>query len=239
MTEKLKADLHVHTAEDPYDVIKWDARRMIDEAAARGFRVLAITNHMSVCYSSRLADYATGKGIVLVPGCEIEVGGRHIVVLNPSPGAEKCRTFDEIREKKRENRAMAVVAAHPFFPSGSSLREWVYRHSDVFDAIEWCSFYFKWVNFNRLAQRAARILNLPILGSSDCHHPWQINTTYSILEAEPTVEGVIDAVVKGRCRLVSSPLKLNMFTFMLGLRGLGMPEILTAGRDDKLYEAME
>jgi len=235
--EKLKADLHVHTAEDPRDDIKWNARRMVDEAAARGFRVLAVTNHKSVCYNSRLAGYAAGKGIVLIPGCETEIGGRHVLLLNPPPEAAECRTFDELRRIRREGGSMAVVAPHPFFPSSSSLREWVYRHADVFDAIEWCSFYFKWANFNRFAARASRILNLPLLGSSDCHHPWQINTTYSVLEAEPTVEGVIDAVLKGRCRVVTSPLKLNLFTFLLGLRGIGVPESLTAWPHGKLHEA--
>ena len=41
--ETLKADFHIHTAEDPYDVIKWDAKRIIEEGARRGFRVLALT----------------------------------------------------------------------------------------------------------------------------------------------------------------------------------------------------
>ncbi len=229
--EKLKADLHLHTAEDPYDLIRWDARRLIDEGARKGFRVLAITNHLTVCYSRELAEYAARRDILLIPGCEGLVGRRHILLLNPTPEAAACRNFDELRTQRRKNHPMAVIAPHPFYPSPASLRGWLYRYSDVFDAVEWCSFYFKWLNFNCFGKRASRILDLPMVGSSDCHYPWQFGTTYSIIEAEPTVEGVIEAIRAGRCRVETRPFKLNNFTFQFVLRGLGVGEQFLWGKD--------
>jgi len=222
--ETLKADLHIHTAEDPYDAVKWDAKRLIDEAAQRGFHVLSITNHLSLHYSEHLSRYAAERNILLVPGCEIQAGGRHVLLLNPTGKAIACRNFDELRRERRKNHPMAVVAPHAFFPSANSLRGWLYRYSDVFDAVEWCSFFFRWANFNRFAQQASKVLGLPMVGCSDTHYPWQFGMTYSLIEAEPSVEGVIEAILKGRCRVMARPLKLNLTTLLMGLRGIGVPE---------------
>ena len=222
--ETLKADLHTHTAEDPYDLIPWNAMQLIDEAARQGFRVLSISNHLSLYYSKQIADYAAERNILLVPGCEIQIGGRHVLLLNPTRRAVFCRNFDELRQERRKDHPMAVVAPHAFFPAGHSVRGWLYRYADVFDAVEWCSFYFRWANFNKFAQHASRILGLPMIGSSDTHYPWQFGMTYSLIEAEPTVEDVVGAIIGGRCRVVTKPFKLSGSTLLLALRGLGVVE---------------
>jgi len=234
--ETLKADLHTHSAEDPYDTITWDARRLIDEGARQGFRVLAITNHMSLCYSKELAEYASERNILLIPGCETQVARRHVLILNPTVRIAACRNFDELRRERRKGRPIAVIAPHPYFPSPNSLRGWLYRYSDAFDAIEWCSFYFRWMNFNRFAKRASRILDLPMIGSSDLHHPWQFGNTYSLIDAEPTVEGVIEAIKAGRCRVVTRPLKLNNPALLLALRGLGVHNRFLWGKSGEKHE---
>jgi len=222
--ELLKADLHIHTAEDFYDPIEWDARRIVDEGARRGFRVLAVTNHMSVCFSDELAQYAASKNILLIPGCEAQFSSRHVLLLNPTPEAARCESFDELREERRRDHPMAVIAPHPFYPSRNALRGWLYKHADVFDAIEWCSYYFGWMNFNVLARRASRLLGLPMIGNSDTHFPKQFGGTYSLIEAEPTAEGVVEAIKAGRCRVVTTPLTINFFTLYLGMRGVGLPD---------------
>ena len=231
-----QADLHIHTSEDPYDMIGWGARRVIGTGAKKGFQVLAVTNHMSVYWSEDLAEYAASKNILLIPGCESHIGGRHILLLNPTPKAASCRTFDELRKEKREDHPMAVIAPHPFFPAPASLRGWLYANPDVFDAIEWCSYYFSWANFNLLAQRASRILGLPMIGASDSHFPDQFGMTYSLIDAEPTVESVIDAIRGGRCRVVTKPFKLNKFTIHLGMRGIGIPEKWLWQKDGTFYD---
>ena len=43
--ERLKADLHTHTADDPHDRLNYSAEMLIDTVAAAGVRVLAITCH--------------------------------------------------------------------------------------------------------------------------------------------------------------------------------------------------
>ncbi|MQY59231.1 MAG: hypothetical protein GH144_06450, partial [Clostridia bacterium] len=80
-SRKLKADLHLHTKEDPKDKVKYTAKQLIDEAWRQKFDVLAITNHNMVLYDDYLKKYALDKGIVLIPGIEVKVEGKHIILL--------------------------------------------------------------------------------------------------------------------------------------------------------------
>ena len=84
----MKADFHLHTREDPLDPILHDARKLIDRAQEKGFEVLAITNHESITYSDDLQDYARERGILLLPGMEATIEGRHVLIINPgeAPG---------------------------------------------------------------------------------------------------------------------------------------------------------
>lgn len=60
--KKLKADLHLHTKEDPQDNVKYSGMELIDQAYQKGFDVLAITNHRQVTYDNYLAEYARKRG---------------------------------------------------------------------------------------------------------------------------------------------------------------------------------
>ena len=62
---KLKADLHLHTKEDPQDSVKYSGRELIDQAYLKGFDVLAITNHDQVTYDNYLVEYAKEREILL------------------------------------------------------------------------------------------------------------------------------------------------------------------------------
>lgn len=62
------------------------------------------------------------------------------------------------------------------------------------------------------AARAGRLANetgLPLLGTSDSHLVRQFGTTWSLIEAEPTVTSVLAAIRKGQVQEVSQPLTLR------------------------------
>lgn len=214
---KLKADFHLHTSEDPYDSnISYAAKELIDRAAERGFDVLAITNHNTITCGDSLKDYALKKGILLIPGIELTVQGRHIVLLNfTSSEVERIKTVDDIRELKDRNRL--VIAPHPFFPCSYSLKEQLKRNLEVFDALELTSLYFSWIDFNFKARRMARRSGLPLIGSSDTHYLSQLGSTYSLIEAEKDVQSVINAVKEKRFEVVSQPLAFNLKNIKLAL----------------------
>ncbi len=199
----LKADLHAHAADDPRDGVDHSAEMLIDAAAQLNFDVLAITCHEVVTYSERLGVYAQRRGVLLVPGIELLLEGKHVVVLNPAEEQVGARTFAELRAARR--REAAVIAPHPFYPAKKCLHGALAKHADLFDAIEYCSVYCRGLNFNRRAVKAAAKLGLPLIGTSDTHGLRHYGKTFTWIDAEPTVEGVIQAIRAGRVRVDTRP----------------------------------
>jgi predicted metal-dependent phosphoesterase TrpH len=213
----LKADLHLHTREaEPF--IAYDARTLIDRAAREGFQVLSITNHDTLTFSEDLRDYARERGILLIPGVEATIEGRHVLLYNFDVHLSAIRTFDRLRRFKGPD--WLVIAAHPFFPSTISLGRRLLDEIDVFDAIEFSHFYTRRIDFNRRAVALAREVGLPLLGSSDSHLARQFGTTYSLVESEPTVDCVLSAIRKGQVQIVSRPLSLGHMTLIAAQLGV-------------------
>ena len=201
----LKADLHLHTREGE-TFIAYDARDLIDRAAREGFQVLSITNHDTLTYSEDLAGYARARGILLVPGVEATIEGRHVLVYNIDVPPDRIRTFADLRCSRRPG--WLVVAPHPFFPAPTCLRQKLVEEIGLFDAVEFCHFYTRRIDFNRRAVQFAVEHGLPLLGTSDSHSIRQFGTTYSLIEGEPTVPSVLSAIKQGQVRVVSRPLRL-------------------------------
>lgn len=201
---KLKAELHSHTLGDPHDPIQYTPECLIDLAASKGYDVLAITCHDRMLWSEALANYAGRQGILLIPGVEATVQGRHVLLYNQEFDPQRFDTFDGLRRNKSP-RALAM-AAHPYFPAPHALLGQLRRHIDLFDAIEYCHFYTGWINFNRQAVRVAKEHGLPLVGTSDVHHLWQLGKTWSLIEAEKNVDSVLDAIRRGAVEVVTRPL---------------------------------
>ena len=90
----LKADLHTHSSEDPIDRIPYDARTLIDRASALGYAVLAITLHDRQLPVEALTRYASARGVVLIPGIERTIRGKHVLLLNFPGEAERVDSFE-------------------------------------------------------------------------------------------------------------------------------------------------
>ncbi|MBI4639804.1 MAG: PHP domain-containing protein [Candidatus Tectomicrobia bacterium] len=204
---QLKIDLHLHTSEDPKDRIRHSARELIEKAKAFGFDALAITNHNARLYTEELRLYAEERGILLIPGVEATIEGKHVVLLNMEYEAGEINTFEDLRKRKREEGL--ILAPHPFFPSKKALHSKLLEHLDLFDAIELCHFYTRQIDFNKRAISLSREYGLPLVGTSDTHKLWQFNTTYSLVTAEEKKIGsVLEAIKKGKVEVVSTPLSL-------------------------------
>jgi predicted metal-dependent phosphoesterase TrpH len=203
----LKADLHVHTCEGPEGIVRWTPREVIDLAARAGYRILSFTDHDTRTYDSSLAGYARERGIVLIPGVEATIERRHVLLYNFSHSLDGLRTLSDIRRRKGPDTL--VIAPHPFFPGPTSLRQRLVKNLDLFDAVEYCHFHTLWLDYNRAVFQLALANDLPLVGTSDAHLPCQFGTTYSLIDAEPTLEGVLNGIRAGRVRVVSRPLKAS------------------------------
>ena len=109
----LKAQLHIHTKEDPIDggFIKYTTKEVIDYAAKKGFEVLSITCHNKVIYSEKLQEYATKKNILLIPGVEKTIQGKHVLIYNVNnEDIKNINSFVELKKFKRETKKPSGIA---------------------------------------------------------------------------------------------------------------------------------
>ena len=203
----LKVELHAHTADDPVDNISHSSRDLIDRAAALGYDALAITLHDRQLDPAALAPYAADRGIVLIPGIERTIDGRHVLLLNFSRAAEQVESFDDVRRLKAREGGL-VVAPHPFFPSRSCLRGLMNRHADLFDAVERNAMFTRGLDFNARGERWALAHGKPIVGNCDVHRLYQLGTCYSLVDAPPAAGAICDAIRNGRVTVHAEPLSV-------------------------------
>jgi predicted metal-dependent phosphoesterase TrpH len=202
-TKPLKADLHLHTAEDPLDRIRYTAKELISKAADEGFDVLSITNHHRITFSPELFSYAQERGVFLIPGVEVTIRRRHVLILNP-PAGKICSDFSHLAKLRRPETL--IVAPHPYFPSTYSLNGHLLKHRYLFDALEYCHFYSSRINFNQKAIEVCQSHGFPLVGNSDAHFLSQFGTTYSLIHAEKNLESIFKAVREKRVVVVTRPL---------------------------------
>jgi len=201
----LKVDLHNHTADDPVDRIRYTTTDLIDRAAVLGYGALAVTLHDRQLDVRPHAAYAADRGIVLLPGVERTIEGRHVLLINFRRGTEAVRTFDDLARLRAREPGL-VVAPHPFFPLGSCLRGEMDRHADLFDAVEYNAMFTSTLNFNTRAEAWARTHWKPMVGNGDVHRLRQLGTTFSRVDAPPEPEAICEAVRAGRVTVDCRPL---------------------------------
>lgn len=200
----LKADLHLHTAEDPLDRIRYSSKELISKAADEGFDVISITNHHKMTFNQDLFSYARERGILLIPGVELTIKRRHVLVLNPPP-FRNCPDFPSLSKLRRPETL--IIAPHPYFPGSYSLNGYLLRYLYLFDALEYCHFYSSRINFNQKAVEVSRFFGFPLLGNSDSHFLSQLGTTYSFIYAEKNLESIFDAIRQNEVKVATRPLK--------------------------------
>ena len=200
----LKSDLHLHTAEDPLDRVRYTGKELISKAADEGFDVLSITNHHQMTFNQDLFSHAQEKGILLIPGVELTIRRRHVLVLNPPPH-KKCLDFPSLSRLRRPETL--IIAPHPYYPGMYSLNGYLLEHIELFDALEYCHFYSQRINFNLRAVEVSHSSGLPLIGNSDSHFFSQLGSTYSLVYAEKNLESIFDAIRRNKLKIVSRPLK--------------------------------
>jgi predicted metal-dependent phosphoesterase TrpH len=211
----LKADFHIHTSSDPNECIDYSDEELIDLAASKGYEVLSITNHDEITFSEALEAYARERNILLLPGVEMMVEGKHIILVNARPEHTTIRDFHDLCDAREES--LLVIAPHPFYPKSHCLNGKFQAHTELFDAVEFSHFYHPWINFNRKAVRICKEQQIPMLGSSDTHMLRQFDTTWSLVAAEKDPLSVVSAIRAGKVEVVTQPLSL-LEMFIIGVR---------------------
>lgn len=215
----LKAQLHIHTKEDPEDrkLIAYNAKEAIDHAAEKGFDVIAFTCHNKVIHNKDLEKYALSKGILLIPGVERTVERKHVLIYNitekESQQITSFKRLNELKlEKQRKNKPFLVAAAHPFHFGFSCLGNRVVKYLDLFDAWEYSFFYHKKLDPNKKTMRLAEKYRKPMVGSSDVHMLNFLEETYSLINSEKKIDSILKAIKEGKVVIKTRPLSLLLFS---------------------------
>jgi predicted metal-dependent phosphoesterase TrpH len=171
---------------------------LIDEASRYGYEVLSITNHNLQLFRDEITSYAADRGILLIPGVEATLEGKHVLLYNFSDYHPGWTSFDHLEKSKGKDQL--VIAPHPFYPIGTALGRLFYERLSFFDALEYSSLAMNLINFNTKARRVAEEHKLPLVANSDLHFLFQLGRSYSMIYAEKTTTAVISAIKEGRVR---------------------------------------
>jgi len=213
---RLKCDFHIHTSEDPRHQLSYSAKDLIERAAQLGYDAISITNHNTVTYSSELAEFAAGKGVLLIPGVEATVMGKHVLIYGVDQMAENWGKLTFFDLKRIKAKGAFVIAPHPFYPNYNCLGGFLKRFPRLFDAVEYSHLYIKKVNFNLRAQRFARNNGMSLIGLSDAHSLKQLDFTFTLIDAPKDPASIFQAIRDGRTTIVTRPAKV----FTSGIVGI-------------------
>ena len=205
---KYKASLHLHTKEDFEDgsIIKYSIYDLIDEAARLDFKILALTGHKTFLFKPEYGEYAKERGILLIPGIEAEIKGRHCLILNCDQSTEQIKNIDDLIAFKRSHPECFVIAPHPNYKSKSLGLGLVEKHPELFDAIEHSWFYSKKTNPNIATANLARKIKKPLIATADLHRLEYLNCSYAVIDCVSLdVSSVFEAIRQGRFENFSQP----------------------------------
>jgi len=205
----IKVDLHIHTLDDPKDVIDYSAHQLLARALSLGFGVLAITLHDAVFDRQEVFADAAAMGILLIPAAEVRLCGADVIVLNVTADEiAALKNFDDLRQlRARRGMSIFTIAPHPFYVLGGSIGPRLLEEIDCFDAIELCHFHKGLLNPNRRAAKVAARFGKPLIATSDAHRLHAFGRHYTSIPrpAALTAENVFAALRKGPLRLTSPP----------------------------------
>jgi predicted metal-dependent phosphoesterase TrpH len=193
----IKVELHSHTADDPSDYIPHSTWQLIDRSAELGYGALAITLHNRQLDVRPYEDYARRQGVILIPGIERTIEGKHVLLLNFSRATEAVETFDDLARLRANERGL-VVAPHPYFPFPTCLGKMLESRADLFDAVEYNGMFTAALDFNERAARWAMMHGKPLVGNGDVHRLRQLGTTYSLVDAPRDADDICDAIRHNR-----------------------------------------
>ena len=189
----LSADLHIHTA------CSGDGESQVADVLAAagkaGLDVIAITDH-DTTEGCRIAAGLTSE-VLVIPGVEVTTRQGHLLVLGASgpipKGLDVLETID-----LAHSLGGVTILPHPFhrYRHGVGLK--LKEALQAADAIEVFNSRYIFGGANRKALRWSRRLGKPMVSGSDAHNCRFVGYGVTYIDAERTVESVLDAIRMGR-----------------------------------------
>jgi len=216
MKKQLRVDFHVHSKYSSDSTIT--AKDLVKYAKKRSLDAIAITDHNQI---KGALDIAKKIELLIIPSIEISTKSGHLVGLNVRKSIPKGMSVEETVDCIHNMGGLAV-ACHPFAWFKGSLGDKITKKFDAIETVNSSSFPFG--RSIKKAKEIAKILDLAQIAGTDAHIPQSIGLAYAVLEAEPTIEGIVKAILEKRCKVYGQPVALSLRVkqqFMLIKKYLG------------------
>jgi predicted metal-dependent phosphoesterase TrpH len=165
---------------------------------------VAVTDHNQVEGAQKIAKVTD---FPIVPGTEVSSLDGHIIGLNVTQIIPRGLSADETVEKIHEAGGIAI-GCHPFALFKGSIGKHVTSKFDAVEAINASAFPFR--RSVKKASELATRLKLPSVAGTDAHYGPVIGRAYTVIDAEPNVEAMVEAIKKGNCQPFGKSLSLFM-----------------------------
>lgn len=187
----IRIDLHVHTKFSGDATIP--PKLIVDQLYAHPFiKGVAITDHDTLqgYYQARKLTMAY-EDVLIIPGIEVSTPQGHITILGVEEKPAYPPTIGEIVDFARE-RAGIIVIPHPYRELGiGDMAESI--QADAIEVLNPHSTYSE----NKLAEELAKARSLPGVAGSDAHKPREMWMAYTEVNAEASVDEVLNAIKRG------------------------------------------
>jgi predicted metal-dependent phosphoesterase TrpH len=198
----VKADLHVHST---YSVdSRITPKELVFYAKKRGLNAVAVTDHNQVEGARKIAKETD---FLIIPGTEVSSLDGHIVGLNVQEVIPKGLDAEETVD--RIHRAGGVaIACHPFALFKGSIGKHVTKKFDAIETKNASS--FPYMSASKKAESLADRFGFPKVAGTDAHIGQAIGCAYTLIEAEPNVKAILQAIVDGKCKPAGGPIPFSV-----------------------------
>jgi predicted metal-dependent phosphoesterase TrpH len=169
----------------------------VDQLLAHPFiKAVAVTDHNSVRGYYRVRELASAyQDILIVPGVEVSTVGGDLLLLGVVEVPPQPWTVESVIDFARSRDGL-VIAAHPYraFGLGDSAKNYNIDAVEVLNG--GCP-----RQLNILAEKLAKMAELPGVAGSDAHRKEELWTVYSEIQASTDLEDILKAIKRGLVRV--------------------------------------
>lgn len=188
----IKLDLHVHSSASRDG--KGTLRELAETAKERGLDGFAITDHNVLPDMEELQQVATDTGVLIIPGAEWSTIEGHLISLS-GPKLEEGTAMADAIATIQAGGGIAIPS-HPLrLLTGAGPTVLSKLNISLVEGRNGRDRKLVQENTMALADK----LGLATTGGTDAHWITDIGTAYTLVDAEPTLESVLDALREGKC----------------------------------------
>jgi predicted metal-dependent phosphoesterase TrpH len=227
---KLKIDLHVHTIYSSDSSIT--PKQLVFYAKKRGLDGVAVTDHDKLDSSLKICRETD---FLVLPGMEISSADGHIVALNVHENIPKGLRSEETVTRIHEAGGIAI-ACHPITLFKGSLGKHVTSDFDAIEVINSSAFPFRYSR--KRSEEIASRLGIARVAGTDAHFAPEIGYAFTLIDAEPDVGEMANAIKNGKCEpcggAIPLPIRLRRELYkLLKLAGSEYKEANEFGEVDR------